>query len=112
MTNFDFKQLDAAFRKEAESCPKNSPDQEQEMYLIDCMANRYSIEEIDFSRFTLDAVDAAAELFEESIRAEDEDGTVRFFRDSAWATYNYMSKILWNFSRSETKKAVPPFPLI
>ncbi|MGB6406306.1 hypothetical protein [Planococcus rifietoensis] len=109
---YDFEKINAAFEAQPVYKRNESTEIEKEMYALHCMLNRMDVQHIDFSRLTVEAVEEAYELFEQSVRSEDELGTIYFLQDSPWSSLLCTLEIMWNFAKTETKKPIPAFPLI
>lgn len=108
-----FENIHQAFLKASEDCINESPKMEQqEMYILYCLYHGLSIESIDFSKFDFRAVESAEDRFEDCIRASDEDGNIRFLRESAWGTVDGMGTIVMGLLNLAGKRAKPSFPLI
>ncbi|WP_084242438.1 hypothetical protein [Planomicrobium okeanokoites] len=102
-----------ALLKASEDCIIESPQMEQqEMYILYCLYHELSIDRIDFSQFDYRAVDSAKDRFEECIRTSDEEGNIRFLRQSAWGTVDAMCIIMTGFRSLAGKRVIPSFPLI
>lgn len=102
-----------ALLKASEDCIIESPQMEQqEMYILYCLYHELSIDRIDFSQFDYRAVDSAKDRFEDCIRTSDEEGNIRFLRQSAWGTVDAMGMIMTKFKNLAGKRVIPSFPLI
>lgn len=110
---YDFNRINEELMTNSQDCPTDSAALEaEELYILHCLFHRLSVSDIDFSKFSLPAVESALYSFQDSVRHEDEDEMIRFHRDSAWATTAYMAAIMWNFKKTPAKRDKPPFPLI
>lgn len=108
-----FENIHKALLKASEDCITDSSEMEQaEMYILHCLYHTLSVEHIDFSKFQFRAVESAKERFEDCVRAEDEEGNVRFIRQSAWGTIDGMGHIMSGLDNLVGKRAKPSFPLI
>lgn len=86
--------------------------EQQEMYILHCLYHQLPTTDIDFSRFTVSAIDSAEAVFEDSVQFEDEDGNIRFMRDSAWGTIDATAHVMSNFESVKGIRFKPAFPLI
>ncbi|AUD12325.1 MULTISPECIES: hypothetical protein [unclassified Planococcus (in: firmicutes)] len=109
---YDFEQINVAFEAQPVNERNESTEIEKEMYALYCMLNRMDVSQIDFSRLDSHAVAEAYDLFEQSVRSEDQDGTIYFLQDSPWSSLLCTLELMWNFAKTETKKPIPAFPLI
>lgn len=110
---FDFERISRELHDlEAERGTEFLEMDQQEMYILHCLYHQLPPTDIDFSKFSSLAIDSAEERFEDSVQYEDEDGNVRFSRESSWATIDGMAGIMNNLESVKGRRVKPAFPLL